>query len=203
MACRAAAQALVEWALDKGYQEQLARGADLMGTTLVAAWISGRVAQVANLGDSRAYLIDAHHVEQLTVDGDLGSNMLAQGLPPEDLAEVGAMARALRECIGGCHVQPGGKITIFEEGCRPNLSRWHLQEGDTLILCTDGLVEEDAFLDPQTLGELTRRHAHLAAQDLAILLVDRADQLQRLPSGMEPEGFGDNITCLVVKIVHA
>lgn len=198
--CHAAAAALLQWALEKGYEAQLRAGADLMGTTLTAAWLQGRHVYLANLGDSRAYLIDEHDVEQLTVDGDLASSLLGQGYPPEALNDVGPVGRALRECIGGCHVEPEGKITILEDLCRPGMYQLPLMPGDILILCTDGLVEEGMFLEPETLGHLVRTHRHRPAQEIAEILADSADALQRLPSPMEPDGYGDNISVIVVKI---
>ena len=199
--CRHGTQKLLDWAMEKGYTEQLAQGRDLMGTTLTAGWLEGRELQLANLGDSRAYLIDGPLVEQLTVDGDLGSFMLAQRTPPEQIQELGFMARALRECIGGCTVTPQGKVEVLDDSCIPKVSRWPLLPGDIVVLCTDGLVEEGAFLDDAALGELVQMHREKSAQSLAELLVDAADALQRLPSLQEPEGFGDNISCVVIKIL--
>lgn len=199
-AARRSAASLLEWALEKGYEQQLRDGADLMGTTLTVAWLEGRELRLANLGDSRAYLIDEHDVEQLTVDGDLGSSLLGQGYPPETLIEIGGMARALRECIGGCQLDDSGKPAILEDLCRPRFYSLPLLPGDILVLCTDGLVEEGMFLEPETLGHLVRTHRDRPAQQIAELLADSADTLQRLPSPMEPDGFGDNISVIVVKI---
>ncbi len=201
--CRRGTQTLLDWAMEKGYAKQLAQGRDLMGTTLTAGWLEGRDLLLANLGDSRAYLVDGPLVEQLTVDGDLGSYMLAHGTPPEHLRELGLMAKALRECIGGCTVSPEGKVELLEDSCIPSLSRWPLLPGDILVLCSDGLVEEGAFLDEIALGELVNGNRDLPAQQLAVLLADAADSVQRLPSLLEPEGFGDNISCIVIKILEA
>src|SRR5262249_59618810 len=109
---RHGAELLLSWAMEKGYKDQLAEGRDLMGTTLTAGWLEGNRLALANLGDSRAYLLDASGIEQLTVDGDLGSALLAAGVPPEDVREVGPMAKALRDCIGGYTRSPlGGRPT--------------------------------------------------------------------------------------------
>jgi serine/threonine protein phosphatase PrpC len=72
--------------------------------------------------------------------------------------------------------------------------------GDVVVLCSDGLVEEGAFLEPWRLAEIIQQHLKLSAQDLAVLLADEADAVHRLPSQLEPEGFGDNISCVVIKI---
>jgi serine/threonine protein phosphatase PrpC len=199
-ACRTGAETLLAWAQDKGYGEQLKQGADLMGTTLTAAWLEGNRLSLANLGDSRAYLITRNEVEQLTVDGDLSSGMLAHGMPPENAHELGLMAKALRECIGGCSLDAAGEVTVLDDCCTPAITHWHLLPGDTIVLCSDGLVEEDAFLEPELLGEMVRAQIHLPAQEIAKQLCQAADQLHRLPSPEEPEGFGDNISCIVIRI---
>src|SRR5581483_8938202 len=142
-------------------------------------------------------------VEQLTVDGDLGSGMLAAGTPPEEILELGTMAKALRECIGGCTVTGDGKLAILEECCQPTMSYWPLLPGDSVILCSDGLVEEGAFLEPEILAEIVRRNRHLPAQEIAERLADAADALQRPASALEPDGFGDNISCIVIKLSAA
>jgi protein phosphatase len=201
--CRHGTQTLLDWAMEKGYTDQLVQGSDLMGTTLTAGWLEGRELLLANLGDSRGYLIDGPLVEQLTVDGDLGSYLLAHGAPPEHLQELGLMSRALRECIGGCTVTPSGRVEVLDDSCIPSITRWPLLPGDILVLCSDGLVEPGAFLDDANLGDLVQAHKERSAQDLAELLVEAADALQRLPSFLEPEGFGDNISCIVIKIVEA
>ena len=199
--CRHGTQTLLDWAMEKGYRDQLAQGRDLMGTTLTAGWLEGRELVLANLGDSRGYLIDGPLVEQLTIDGDLGSYMLSRRTPPEQLRELGLMAKALRECIGGCTVTPEGKIAVMDDSCVPSITRWPLLPGDIIVLCSDGLVEDGAFLDDIALGELVQAHRNIPAAELAELLADAADALQRPPSPLEPEGFGDNISCVVIKIL--
>jgi len=126
--------------------------------------------------------------------------LLSRQTPPEYLRELGMMAKALRECIGGCTVNSEGAVEVLDDSCVPTITRWPLLPGDIIVLCTDGLVEEGAFLDEAALGELVRAHRHVPAQELAELLADAADALQRLPSFLEPEGFGDNISCIVIKI---
>jgi serine/threonine protein phosphatase PrpC len=201
-ACREAAQRLLDWAVEQGGRECLQAGGHLMGTTLTAAWLEGDLLTLAHLGDSRAYLIDAAGAEQLTVDGDLGCALLAAGGPPEEVLQLGGMARALHDCVGGCYRNPRGELAIEEDRCRPTLTRWPLQPGDVIVLCTDGLVEEGAFLDPNALADLVRRHQALPAQALAEKLAEAADACQRLPSETEPDGFGDNISAAVIKIGH-
>jgi serine/threonine protein phosphatase PrpC len=198
--CRGAAEGLLEWALANGHGPELAAGGDLMGTTLAAAWLEGRAATLANLGDSRAYLVRGGRAEQLTVDGDVGTALLAAGVAPEDVRQAGELTGALRNCIGGCTRGADGQPMIQEEFCRPALSTWPLAPGDVLVLCTDGLVDEGAFLSPADLAAIVTANAGLSAEELAVRLADAADELQRLPSAEEPWGFGDNIGCVVIQV---
>ena len=50
-----------------------------MGTTLVAALITGKFATIVNVGDSRAYSITESSVQQLTTDHSLVQMMIARG----------------------------------------------------------------------------------------------------------------------------
>jgi hypothetical protein len=56
------------------------------------------------------------------------------------------------------------------------------------------------YLEPEALELQVRANAQRPAQELAVLLADAADARQRLPSAAEPEGMGDNISCIVVKV---
>jgi protein phosphatase len=198
--CRRGSETLLNWALEKGYRGQLAAGRDLMGSTLLAGWLEGNRLTLANVGDSRAYLIDGGNVEQLTVDGDLGSELLADGMPPEEVKALGALARGLRDCIGGCSVTPAGEPDVLHDFSRPVMSSWPLLPGDVVVLCSDGLVEEGVFLEPEKLRDIVGSHPHLSAQALAEQLAQAADALQRLPTPLEPDGFGDNISCIVIRV---
>jgi serine/threonine protein phosphatase PrpC len=193
-------QGLLEWALAHHCRADLEAGKDLMGTTLTVGWLEGHEISLANLGDSRAYLLTGDAIEQLTVDGDLASDLLARGASPEEVRELGTMARALRECVGGCTKTLDGELTILPESCTPRISRWPLVPGDVIVLCTDGLVEEGFFLEPETVADIVRDNKERSASDLARMLVEAADAMQRVPTILEPDGFGDNVSCVVVKI---
>jgi serine/threonine protein phosphatase PrpC len=199
-ACLKCSRTLLDWAIEKGHRDRLLQGQDLMGSTLTVGWLQGNLLQIANLGDSRVYLIEGGRIEQLTVDGDLASDMLAQATPPEKVREIGSMGKALRQCIGGCETNDKGELVILDDASTPTLSRWALMPGDVLVFCSDGLVEEGAFLEPEILVEIMRNNPRATARELAELFTEAADALQRLPSILEPDGFGDNVTCVVVKI---
>ena len=83
-------------------------------TTLVAAAIRGREAAVANLGDSRAYLIRAAAIRQLTTD------------------HSGDAASSITRFVGD------------PRGVQPDIFVETLQPGDRLVLCSDGLTRHVA-----------------------------------------------------------
>jgi serine/threonine protein phosphatase PrpC len=90
----------------------------------------------------------------------------------------------------------------MSECCTPSLTRWPLLPGDVIVLCTDGLVEEGFFLEPSHVAEIVRANKDRPAAQLALMLVEAADALQRVPSIVEPDGFGDNISSVVIKITQ-
>jgi protein phosphatase len=92
-----------------------------MGTTLVAALISGATAVVANVGDSRAYLLRDKVLLRVTDDHVMG-RLLANADVVPDLPE--RLARFL-----------DGRA----DGRSPDLTPVNLHPGDRLLLCSDGL----------------------------------------------------------------
>jgi protein phosphatase len=118
-----------------------------MGTTLVAAVLSGRQVEIVSVGDSRAYNSDLLGLIQITQDHTMAEEAARNGsLPfgqPED--ESGRWAGALARYLGA-----GGEVEADWFG------PLDLQEGGWLVLCSDGLHgvmsldEIDAFLVEQT-----------------------------------------------------
>ncbi|MDB5387829.1 MAG: hypothetical protein JWM11_3475 [Planctomycetaceae bacterium] len=178
---------------------------DIMSTTAVVGIWDGCLLRLANVGDSRAYLISGGNVEQLTIDGDVGTSLLAEGTPPEEVQEMGVAAKSLRYCLGACTIREGvagdmrPKLACHPIRCRPVYSEWKLYPGDTVVFCTDGLVEEGVFLESDELATIVNAGTNLTAQSVAAQLVCEADQKQRASSAREPAGFGDNIACVVLR----
>jgi protein phosphatase len=92
--------------LEATKHEDTGRGA----TTLVAAAIRGREAAVANLGDSRAYLVRGSQIRQVTAD------------------HSGARASSITRFLGD------------PRGVQPDIFVETLQPGDRVVLCSDGLT---------------------------------------------------------------
>lgn len=105
-----------------------------MGTTVVAAVIRDSNAVIANVGDSRIYLVDGK-LTQLTTDHSVVQTLIASGkITPED-AKVHPRKNVITRALGA-----EAEVAVDISECR-------LSEGDTLLLCTDGLTnfatEED------------------------------------------------------------
>ena len=146
-----------------------------MGTTLTAALASPDAIRLAHVGDSRAYLLRAGALRQLTRDHTLVDRMVAAGEITRDEADVHPHRNVLLRALG---TEPTVDIEARDVG---------LLEGDRVLLCSDGLttmITEDQILAilQATVGN---------PQDAADRLVRAANHA----------GGIDNITALVLDAV--
>ena len=93
-----------------------------MGTTLVMAWCHRDMAFVANVGDSRSYLLRAGRLRQCSEDHTLGNR---RQLPLQD---QGMLQHILTQALG------------LEEPVAAYQQQLALQPEDRLLLCSDGLT---------------------------------------------------------------
>jgi protein phosphatase len=101
-----------------------------MGTTLTVAASLGADLLIGHIGDSRAYLMRAGRLHQLTNDHTLAQAMIDAGVfKPEDPA-TRAMHHVLTAALGS---------GIDKKD--PQVQRLHLSDKDQVLLCTDGLTE--------------------------------------------------------------
>jgi serine/threonine protein phosphatase PrpC len=143
-----------------------------MGTTCVAAILRGNVAHIANVGDSRAYLVRHGHGKQVSQDHSWVAEQVRAGLLTEDQARSHAQRNVITRCLG---TQSEVDVDVFTE---------QLEEGDSLILCTDGLsglVGDD---------ELRVIVDQFVPQESVYHLVERANE----------NGGPDNITAIVIRV---
>ena len=198
--CLPASEAIVADALGISDRPSRINDNDLMSTTALIGVLDGNELILANVGDSRAYLAFLTELpKQPTVDGDVAMSQLTQGIPPEQVHELG-ISGALRFCLGAARENDDGQLVPDRDRAHPMVSRWQLRPGDTIVLCSDGLVEERVFLEPKILLRPSKQTVK-CRQQLADRLVDESDARQRLPSEAEPVGYGDNITCVVLRVV--
>ncbi len=143
-----------------------------MGTTCVAAVLRGNMAYIANVGDSRAYLLRGTHVKQISQDHSWVAEQVRAGLLTEEQARTHAQRNVITRCLG---TQAEVDVDVFHE---------ELHEGDSLVLCTDGL---SGLVSDE---ELQRIVDQFVPQESVYHLVERANE----------NGGPDNITAIVVRV---
>jgi protein phosphatase len=144
-----------------------------MGSTLTAAWVLQDAVHVAQVGDSRAYLFRAGHLQQLTKDQSLVGKLIEDGIITEEEAERIAGKNIILQALGG------------EEPLDVVLQSLKGQGGDTLLLCSDGL---SGVVNNRDLEEELRKGG-------------RPDEVcARLIELAEGRGGPDNITVVVARL---
>ena len=141
------------------YKEAQRLGAGRMGTTLTAASVIGNTLCLAHVGDSRAYLIRDQRAICLTDDHTTVGELVRMKVLPPDKVRTHAQRSILTKGVG---------LTLF---VKPDIIKHTLKEGDSLVLCSDGVwsVIEDhefAHLASQTKGarELSQSLINLALE---------------------------------------
>ena len=103
------------------------RGREGMGTTMTAAMLEGERLVIAQVGDSRAYLLHQGKLQQLTRDHSLMADMIEAGqLTPEEARSHPQRSVITRALGSDAHLQPD----IYEI---------NVETGDRLLICSDGL----------------------------------------------------------------
>jgi serine/threonine protein phosphatase PrpC len=143
-----------------------------MGTTLVAAIVSGDVATVANVGDSRAYLVNEEGIHQITTDHSLVERLVALGQITPGEARVHPQRNVIYRTIGD---KEEVEIDFFVRA---------LNSGDSLLLCSDGLSGK---VEDAEIWRLVKRSR--SPQEACEQLVQAAND----------RGGGDNITVIIVQ----
>ncbi|UFP95569.1 protein phosphatase 2C domain-containing protein [Gloeobacter morelensis] len=102
-----------------------------MGTTVVAYCLSASLLHIAHVGDSRIYLIDRHHCQQLTVDDDVAN---------QEVSLARTTSAAMLRMDGSGHLtQALGVIAM--ESLQPTVQTFVLPEDCLVLLCSDGLCD--------------------------------------------------------------
>jgi PPM family protein phosphatase len=99
-----------------------------MGTTLTAAGVHGGQLYLAQVGDSRAYLIRGGNAFQLTKDQSFTQRLIDAGELTEEEAETNARRNIILQALG-----PDPRVKVV-------LSIQQLNRGDVLVVCSDGLT---------------------------------------------------------------
>lgn len=159
------------------YSEDNPDNAGNLGTTITCALIDGDVAIIANVGDSRTYLLREGQLQQLTEDHSYVAQLVREGqLAPKDIFS-----------------HPRRNVITRSLGHRPDVEvdTWAqpLMAGDRLLLCSDGLWE--MVQEPATIAEImgSSDHPKRTVEQL-IIAANRA-------------GGADNIGVVVVHVEEA
>jgi protein phosphatase len=131
-----------------------------MGTTVVAALVSGNILTVGSAGDSRCYLLRDGKLSQLTRDDSWVSAALGEGILNSDEIEKHPLRNVITKAVGA---KDTIELDVVEHTLAP---------GDLAMLCSDGL---HAMLnDEQILATLTPLPATL--QEAAAKLIEAANE---------------------------
>lgn len=143
-----------------------------MGATIVAVRCTSERMSVAHVGDSRAYRLRDDRLEQLTQDHSLAAEQVRKGDITEQEASASNLQDVLLRALG---IDYDVEADVTEE---------LVLEGDTILLCTDGLTRE---VSDGQIAKVLREAED--AQEAADHLVDLAKQA----------GGRDNITAIVLR----
>ncbi len=144
----------------------------LMGTTCVAAALRDEAVYVANVGDSRAYIVRDGQVKQVTEDHSVVAEQIRAGLLTPDQARGHPQSNIIYRCLGE---KPDVEVDLFSE---------QVQEDDLLVLCTDGLSN---LVSDEELREIVQQ---FGPEESVYHLIERANE----------HGGPDNITAIVVRV---
>ena len=149
------------------------RGREGMGTTCTAAMIEGERLVIAQVGDSRAYLLHAGKLQQITRDHSLVADMVEAGQITADEARIHPSRSIITRALG------------TSQSTHPDLYEINVAAGDRLMLCSDGL---SGMIEDSDIEEVMTRITD--PQRCASVLVNEA---------IEAGGL-DNVTVIVVNI---
>jgi len=147
-----------------------------MGTTLTMAYLLWPRIYVVHAGNSRCYLYRQSNLKQLTSDHSLAEKLVNSGaLAADEVPEI--WQNLLVNSIGGDN----------DSDLNPEIHKAHMQIGDTLLLCTDGLTKHVPDL---IISAILSQNA--SADETCVRLINQA---------ME-NGGSDNITVVVARFLN-
>ncbi len=154
--------------IEEAAEDEAKRG---MGTTLVAATILDGKLYVANIGDSRLYVIN-RDIRQITRDHSLVAEMVRMGEVNEADARQHPDKNIITRAIGA------------GENVQADFFEIDLQENDRILLCTDGLTN---MVEDDTIRDIVLSNAPV--EERAKMLVSTANR----------NGGRDNITVMIIE----
>ena len=143
-----------------------------MGTTATVAAVLGDTLFLAQVGDSRAYLVRDGVAQQITKDQSLMQKLIEAGEITEEEAEHSERRNIILQALG-----PESQIRV-------DLTHQRVRRGDVLVLCSDGLSGQVRI---EEIGRVATEEPDLMA--VCKTLIDRANE----------NGGPDNITVIAVR----
>lgn len=146
-----------------------------MATTQTLAVVQDDVIHVAQIGDSRAYLVRGGTARQITKDQSLVQRLVDAGELTEEEALVSDRRNIILQALGS------------EASVAPDVYREHADAGDVLVLCSDGLSN------------------HVTPHDIARVALSDDDMgavCERLVGCANSRGGHDNITVVAARFVR-
>ena len=147
-----------------------------MGSTAVVALFKNSTLHVANVGDSRAYLISGGRYQIVSRDHSVAAMLCEQGHISGDEIRVHPRRNQLTMCLGG------------ESEVSPEYYSCPVQRNDRILLCSDGLWE---MLTDREIVRLVSSHP--VPQEAVAALINAANEA----------GGKDNITAIVIAVEDA
>jgi len=146
-----------------------------MGSTIVAVRAEGNLFSIANVGDSRIYLVRDGGIQQLTSDHSLVMEQVRRGLLTLEEAENSKMQNVIVRALGS------------EESVEPDLEDHEFAPGDVLLLCSDGMSR---YVRESTMVDVVGRNAALEPA------------CEELIQAAKASNSDDNITCLLIRVAE-
>lgn len=151
-----------------------------MGTTIVGFYFRGQNIYVANVGDSRAYLINNKKIFQLTRDHSLVQEKLNYGVYNREQAALDPQKNVLVRTVG------------FEDDVEVDVFVYKVVKNDIFFICSDGLhgkvSDEDMLYIINKLIPEPALATTAVAEKVIQALIDQANE----------NGGQDNITAILV-----
>ena len=143
-----------------------------MGATLTAVLVNGTTAYVAQIGDSRAYLMRGGKIGQVTHDQSYVQMLVDAGVMTAEEAETSPRKNIILQVKG-------------QEAVRVVLGRLSLKSGDRLLLCSDGLTN---VVSDATINAIAKPPGDLAKVSNALVCLTKEG------------GAPDNVTVIVAEV---
>ena len=140
-----------------------------LGTTCVVAFLKNNDLYVANVGDSRAYLISEDKIKQIINDHSVVNELLMQGKITSDEAKIANNKNIITRALGSLN-------------SIPDFYEMNIKNDDKILICTDGLT--NCLSNEEIYNILTKNSLEKAIE----VLINNANQ----------NGGTDNITAALI-----